>query len=103
MDVLAVPRDVGDAEEIEPGAEEQRQLLDPHEGRGEGVAQHDLGEHQPGKAEAESDDEDVQDPLDDRLGGEHPAQLLRQCARGHGAQALGRFDRASLGIVDRLI
>ena len=98
VDVLAVARDVGDSQEVEPGAEKQRELLDPHEGRGEGVSQHHLGEHQPGEAKAERDDEDEENAFDDRLGGEHPAQLLRKRALGQGGQAFGRFGLAVVRI-----
>ena len=101
VDVLAVACDVSDSQEVEPGAEEQGQLLNSHEWRGEGVPQHHLGEHQPGKAETERNDEDVEDALDDRLGRDHPAQFCRQRALGQGGEAFGRLNLTTFRIGNR--
>ena len=101
MDVLAVAGDVGHAEEVEPGAEEEGEFLDPDERRCEDVAQHHLDEHQAGETETEHDDEEVEAPFEgglDRDEASHPR--IRERALRYRGEVRGRLGRGKLGVVD---
>ena len=101
MYVLAVTRHIGDAEEVEPSAEQERELLDADEGRCEDVSEHHLGEHQGSETEPERDDQDVKYPLENRFDGDQRPQSLRQRALRDRCQMRRRLRGCELRIVDK--